>query len=239
MPSVALTLTIPQDIETALPGRLPLSEVNAIVANAVESVLGGEPDAPTATGASSPAAERLFALARAVHTPADPAVPVRAPAPAPVIVQATLTRRVSRADLEDLRGWLIPRLMKSCPARNYGAVHVFLVQAAEANDTCFIRNDRAIALAAIQHRPLKPSRVAEIFCFALGFDGREGLSDEDADLASEASRSAMTLYRPMLDWAMHQGAPEMTVLENSDAREDHMRALTGRMARETRLRVLL
>lgn len=156
-------------------------------------------------------------LAADVPEPAEAEAP-----PEPVVAYAGTVRRMGRADLEQMRGWLIPRLLAAYPERNAAAVHVFLVQALESNEHYFVRNDRAVALASIQTRPLRPARVSEVFCFAIGSMGRDA---EEGVIG--ASSAAISLYPAMTAWCRGQGVRDLHILENSDAHPKEMARLFG------------
>ena len=168
--------------------------------------------------------------------PADPAKPTsihdadghKAPPPDPVTLQAAQVRRVSLADIDDLQSWLIPRLMRVYANRDFRTLKSFLTQLLTSNEALFVRNDRAIGLAMTQSRALRPTRVSEMFCFALGHPGRDAVPDEEADSNAEAARFAATLYPAMIAWARGQGLTEVVVLECSDATVRTVEAAIGR-----------
>ena len=127
----------------------------------------------------------------------------------PVVAYAATTRRVARADVEQLRHWLCQRLAKRYPERNQDAIYIWLVQAVDSNEYHFVRNDRAIALAGIQYRVMKPARVVEEFAFELGYDGSEEVQPDRTVSAS--------LYPEILRWAKGMGAKQVLLLEFSDS----------------------
>lgn len=147
----------------------------------------------------------------------------------PVVRQATQVRRVSRADVEELRHWLVGRLAKAAQTYNRDAIYTFLVQALDSNEYLFIRNDRAVAMAAVQSRPLRPLRVTEMFCYAIGYEP-DDQSDEPTVFRSEAAQSAATLYPAIKAWAKGLGAAQCYLLDHSDTTPYHVEKVFGALA---------
>lgn len=141
----------------------------------------------------------------------------------PSVSYAATTRRVSRADVEQMRHWLCGRLVERYPAVNRDAIYHFLVQAIDSNEHCFVMNDRAVGLAMIQTRPLRPARIVEMFCFGLG---RTGDAEEMTDGAPAAS-----LYPTLAGWGRALGAREFHCMENSDATQRLVEAAVGELRR--------
>jgi hypothetical protein len=157
-----------------------------------------------------------------VHLPLDEVSAIAAKIVAEVLdpPPPSVIRRLSRPDLDHIGPWLIGRLMKSYPDRNYGALYQFLVQALSSNDALVIRNDAAVAMAVIQSRMLSKGIIKEVFCFAIDYDGAG--DEEDHGPANEAAVNAATLYPAIVEWGKRMGAAEAWLLENSDA--DKVRA---------------
>jgi hypothetical protein len=167
----------------------------------------------------------LIAAAIEAGVAGHPAVSVAIPDPR--VLQATQTRRVTRADVEELRNWLIPRIADRHKMRNAGSLHMFLVSAIDSPEFLFVRNDRAVALVTLQRMALASPRIVEAFCFAIGHPGAGHVSDEDDDRNAEASASAATLYPMMAAWGRNQGIDRFIVLTNSDATESAVQRALG------------
>lgn len=142
--------------------------------------------------------------------------------PDPVVVQATQIRRMGRADVEQMRNWLIGRLMRAHPDRNAGSIHVFLVQALESNEYFFIRNGRAVGMAMVQNLPLRAPRVVEMFVFTIGFES------DGTSTTGGVSQAAAALYPAFATWARGMGAAQMFLRANTDASKADIEAALDR-----------
>lgn len=126
-------------------------------------------------------------------------------------------RRVGLVDLEELRGWLVPRLQQKHPKANHGLVYAWLRGALFSNMVLFVRTEHAVGMVEIVQEPLEIQPVAlERFVLAM-----EGFAEE-----------AAALYVPMADWAEGHNASRFDLERHTDVARGDIRGMLGKLEKK-------